>query len=367
MKVCHLTSVHPTFDTRIFVKECSSLAAAGFDVTLIAPAERDEEKNGVKILAVKKNHSRLSRMITTVNEVYRKATSVDAHLYHFHDPELIRVGLKLKQQGHKVIYDAHEDVPRQLLAKHYLPSFSRKLIASRFEKYENDAAAKFDQVITVTPLLEKRFKSINRNTTQICNFPSLHEFLKQDINWQHRKNEICYIGGITAIRGIREMVKSMEECDTKLHLGGEFSPRSLRDEVGSFNGWKKVQEYGFMNREQVKSVLSICKAGLVLLHPTENYLEAYPVKMFEYMAAGIPVIASDFTFWKEIIDTFQCGICVDPLNTKSIADAINYLLCNDDAALQMGINGRKAIESTFNWEQEEKKLISIYRQLLNPS
>ncbi|MEO6166065.1 MAG: glycosyltransferase family 4 protein [Chitinophagales bacterium] len=363
MKVCHLTSVHPPYDTRIFVKECSSLAAAGFDVTLIAPAEKDEIRNGVKIVAVKKNTSRISRMITTVNEVWSEALKVNADIYHFHDPELIRIGLRLKQHGFKVIYDAHEDVPRQLMAKHYLPSFSRRLIASRFEQYENRAAEKFDQIVTVTPLLEKRFKRFNPNTVEVCNFPSLQEFPKAESNWHQRKNEICYIGNITAIRGIHEMVKAMEHCNSKLHLGGSFSPLSLREEVVHDNGWKKVVEHGFMNREQVKATLSSSKVGLVLLHPAENYTEAYPVKMFEYMAAGLPVIASDFPLWKEIISRHQCGICVDPADISAIADAINYLLSNDTIAQQMGLNGRQAIESEYNWEQEEKKLVAIYQLL----
>ena len=364
MKVCHLTSVHPPYDTRIFIKECSSLAAAGFDVTLIAPAERDEIKNGVKIRAVKKNASRLLRMITTVNEVWEKAQDAHADIYHFHDPELIRIGLRLKQQGYKVIYDAHEDVPRQLLAKHYLPSFSRKLIASRFERYENHAAEKFDQVITVTPLLEKRFKAFNPNTIQVCNFPSLGEFPKAATNWDGRSNEICYVGNITAIRGIHEMIKAMEHCNSILHLGGNFSPPALREEVVRCEGWNKVVEHGFMNREQVKKILSNCKVGLVLLHPAENYVDAYPVKMFEYMAAGIPVVASDFPLWKEIISKHQCGICVNPRNISEIANAINYLLSNDTTAHQMGLNGRQAIESEYNWEQEEKKLVTTYQHLL---
>lgn len=365
MKVCHLTSVHPVFDTRIFVKECSSLSAAGFQVTLIAPAERDELKNGVHIVAVKKKSARLQRMITTVNEVAKKANDLQADIYHIHDPELLRIGIQLRRHGYKVIYDAHEDVPRQLLAKHYLPSFSRKLIAAGFEKYENRAAAKFDSIITVTPLLEKRFKAINPHTWQVCNFPSLQEFPAAATKWDDRKNEICYIGNITAIRGIREMIRSLEHCDTTLHLGGLFSPTGLRDEVAAYKGWASVMELGFMNRTQVKETLATCKAGLVLLHPAENYVDAYPVKMFEYMAAGIPVIASDFPFWKEIINKHQCGICVDPFNIQAIAEAINYLLHHDNVAQQMGTNGRKAIETTFNWEQEEKKLITIYQQLMN--
>lgn len=364
MKVCHLTSVHHPDDTRIFVKECSSLARAGYEVTLVAPAPRDEVKDGVTVVAVQKKSSRLLRMIYTVNEVWRKAKAADAALYHIHDPELLRIGLKLKHAGYRVIYDAHEDVPRQILAKHYLPSIARNATSAVFERFENKAVAKLDQVITVTPLLERRFKTIQPQTAQICNFPLLREFPEMPSLPVSRKRDVCYIGGITGIRGIREMVTAMQYCNTTLHLGGTFSPLTLRDEVAGVSGWNKVKEHGYLDREQVKSVLSGCRAGLVLLHPTENYVDAYPVKMFEYMAAGLPVIASDFPLWKEIITKYDCGLCVNPLDSKAIGDAITTILSDDSMAARMGANGRKAIESTFNWEQEEKKLIQIYQRLL---
>lgn len=363
MKCCHLTSVHPYSDTRIFVKECSSLAKAGFDVTLIAPAEKDVVINGVKIIAVKKPSSRFMRVMTTVNDVYRKALAVDAGIYHFHDPELIRIGLKLKRKGKKVIYDVHEDVPRQLLAKYYLPEFSRRSISERFEKYEDDAAKRFDQIIVVTPLLEQRFKALNKNTTQVCNFPSLEEFGVTETSWSKRKKETCYVGGISVIRGIREMVNALENTDTTLHLAGSFSPPSLRDEIKKMDGWSRVMEHGFLSREKIRQLLSTSRIGLVLLHPTENYIDAYPVKMFEYMAAGMPVVASDFPSWKQMVEQYHCGICVNPMNVPAITDAINFLISHDEEAEQMGINGRKAVVEKFNWQVEEKKLLDIYRTL----
>jgi glycosyltransferase involved in cell wall biosynthesis len=365
MNCCHLTSVHPALDTRIFYKECLSLSKAGFDVTLIAPHGRNEEIDRVKIIGVKKPANRFQRLIATANEVYQKALKVNADIYHFHDPELIRIGLKLLKHGKKVIYDVHEDVPRQVLSKPYLPGFSRHLIASRFERYENDAAGKFNHIITVTPFLEKRFKAINIKTTQVCNFPSLEEFPKNIPSWNQRRNQLCYVGGITEIRGIREMLKATEGTDIKLHLAGVVSPPELYDQITSLKGWSNVIEHGFLNRAEVQQLLFSSKAGLVLLHPVQNYQDAYPVKMFEYMAAGLPVIASGFPLWKSIVEGHQCGLCVNPLDTVAIADAISYLLSHEAEAEEMGMNGRKAIEEKYNWQQEEKKLIDIYEQVSN--
>jgi glycosyltransferase involved in cell wall biosynthesis len=104
-------------------------------------------------------------------------------------------------------------------------------------------------------------------------------------------------------------------------------------------------------------------AGLVTLHPVINYLDALPVKMFEYMAAGIPVIASDFPVWRDIIDASGCGICVDPFHPPAIAAAIDYLLLHPDQARRMGENGRRAVASQYNWNAEAAKLLAFYSDL----
>ncbi len=95
-----------------------------------------------------------------------------------------------------------------------------------------------------------------------------------------------------------------------------------------------------------------------------NHVDAQPNKMFEYMSAGIPVIASDFPLWREIIEGCGCGICVDPLDPKKIAEAIDYLVDNPEIARRMGENGRKAVYDRYNWDVEEKKLLALYDSLL---
>ncbi len=90
--VCHLTSVHPVEDVRIFHKECVSLAKHGFDVTLVACGEPayKQNKNGVNVVSLDvpvKN--RFERMTKRTRAVYKKALEVDADIYHFHDPELL--------------------------------------------------------------------------------------------------------------------------------------------------------------------------------------------------------------------------------------------------------------------------------------
>lgn len=95
-----------------------------------------------------------------------------------------------------------------------------------------------------------------------------------------------------------------------------------------------------------------------------NYLDSLPIKMFEYMSAGIPVVASNFPLWKEIIEKNRCGVCVDPLSPKDIAKAINFIVQNPQIAQKMGENGKRAILEKYNWQIEEQKLFNIYEGLL---
>lgn len=364
-KIFHLTSVHPVTDTRIFYKECKTLAAAGYDVNLIVQHDKDEEVDGVKIKGVDRPKNRIERMTKTVKQVYERALEVDADVYHFHDPELIFVGLKLKRKGKKVIYDVHEDVPRQILSKGYINPALRGLTGWIIEKIEDFAARRFDYIITATPHIRERFLQLNSRAIDINNYPILEELYIPDCNWDNKERTVCYIGGITRERGILQMVQAVEGLDGKLFLAGNFSSEELRRECLQQKGWDNVVELGFVNRNEVRDILAKSMAGLVVLHPIVNYIDALPVKMFEYMSAGIPVIASHFPLWRDIVEGNNCGICVDPLNVDEIGEAIKWIMDNPEQARKMGENGRKAVEEVYNWEKEGEKLIKIYEELLS--
>lgn len=366
IKVCHLTSAHPVEDIRIFHKEASSLANSGlFDVFLIAVNCEEKTFNNVKIVsAISKSSSRLWRIIQHSKAAYQKALELDAEIYHFHDPELLPYGLKLKRKGKIVIYDSHEDVPRQILGKPWIPLFIRKPIAYFFEKYENYVSKRLSFIVVSTPTIKKRFISINPNCEAICNYPILKENTELP-SWESRKNEICYIGGITKIRGIIELVQALNLIpEIKLNLAGPISPVSLREELEALPAWKNVKDYGFVDRKTIVEILNKSKVGVVTLHPQENYLDSLPIKMFEYMYAGIPVIASNFPLWEKIVNDNNCGICLDPFDIQAIADSISLLLNDDEKSKQMGENGRNAVLNQFNWENEEKKLVELYLNLI---
>lgn len=366
-RIAHLTSAHARYDTRIFIKMCSSLAMNGYNVALVvADGLGEENKKGVRIFDVgAKTGGRLSRMSKTVFKVYSKAKALNADIYHLHDPELIPIGLMLKLQGKKVIFDAHEDLPKQLLAKPYLNLFLLKILSSVVFVFEKITSPCFDGIVAATPYIRDKFLKINRLTIDINNFPVIGE-LNTAIFWSDKKNEVCYVGGIGSTRGIREVVQAFEYVDStaRLNLGGRFSEPVVEAEVKSGTGWKKVNELGFLDRNGVRETLERSVAGLVTLHPIINYLDALPVKMFEYMAAGIPVIASNFPLWKEIVEGNACGICVDPLDPKPIAEAIDFMVNNPEQAKLMGENGKRAVYEKYNWGIEEVKLLAFYKTIL---
>jgi len=365
-KITHLTSAHSRYDTRIFIKECSSLAKVqNYEVSLIvADGLGLEEKNNVNIFDVgAKKGGRISRMTKTVKKVYQKAKELDSDIYHLHDPELLPIGLKLKKLGKKIIFDAHEDLPKQLLSKPYLNPFVLKILSKIVARYEAYACKKFDAIITATPYIREKFLTINHQSIDVNNFPILGE-LSNTIPWDEKKDEVCYVGGISKVRGIKELVKAMAYTENiRLNLAGNFSEPIVEEEVKSYKSWNKVNELYFLNRHEINNLLSYSKAGIVTLHPIINYQDALPVKMFEYMASGIPVISSDIKLWKDIIDNAKCGICVNPLNPKEIAEAIQYIINNQKEAENMGKNGRKAVVNQYNWAIEEKKLFEVYEEL----
>lgn len=395
-QICHLTSIHSPTDVRIFLKEAASLAENGFEVHLVAPgtpAAKDiyakkggddssvyhfqeselPSENVFRDRSVifhnvrQSSGGRLSRMTKTVWAVYQKARQIDADLYHFHDPELIPIGILLKLKQKRVIRDVHEDLPKQILTKHWIPLWARRVSAESFRFIEMISTPFFDGIVVVTSAIAQRFP--RHKTELVQNFPLPAELAIVDsIPYKQRPPWVTFVGGITEVRGITEMLKAMEMLpeglSIKLMLAGLFRSNQLQKEAEQLPGWKHVEFLGWQSRVEVANLLAKSRLGLVLYHPVPNHIEAQPNKLFEYMSAGLPVIASDFPLWREIIAKENCGLLVDPLDPAAIAEAIQYLLENLEEAEAMGARGQQAVANKYNWDVEAKKLISFYNRIL---
>lgn len=392
MQICHITSAHPRYDIRIFVKECQSLARNNHQVSLIVADDLADEihhinaMQSINIYNVDKESGRFSRMWKTPQKIYRKILELKPEVVHFHDPELMLIALKLQKLGFKVIYDVHEDLPKQIQNKYWLPQITRNLVSISAKLFEQYIAARISGVVTATPIIAQRFQKYNKSTIIVCNYPLLQELGSDTsshfqehigvgcstplnltaVDFSERENTLCYIGSISKTRGIVPLIESLALSKTRLKLAGKFSGDLDLSELKKIPGFEFVDYLKTLDREHIAKLLSQVKIGIVTLLPTPSYVESLPIKMFEYMLAGIPVVASNFPLWIDIIKTYNCGLMADPNNPEEISKACQHLLDNQDIAEQMGKNGRDAVIKYFNWEQEESKLISFYNELKTP-
>ncbi|MGQ7791826.1 glycosyltransferase family 4 protein [Faunimonas sp. B44] len=366
MKIAHLTSVHTRNDIRIFLKECRSLAAAGHEVTLVvADGEGDERRDGVAIVDAGASRGRLDRAIGATRRVLKRAIAADAEIYHLHDPELLPAALALKRRGKRVIFDSHEDMPQDVLTKPYIPGPLRRPVSIGAAIVEDAICRRIDGVVAATPFIRDKFRRKGIRSININNYPLPGE-LGVDTGWTGKQREVCYVGGLAEIRGIVEMVKAMAlvRSGARLNLGGRLAGSDVEEAVQREAGWSRVNALGQIDRAEVRAVLGRSVAGLVTFKPGPNHLDAQPNKMFEYMSAGIPVIASDFPLWREIVEGNDCGLLVDPIDPATIAEAIDRLVGDPELARRMGENGRRAVTERYNWQAEEKKLIAFYEEVM---
>ncbi len=365
MKIAHVTTVHPAQDIRIFHKECVSLAAAGHQVMLLVAGSEHSVTSvkGVEIRTVAVPHSsRSGRILKAPRALAKEVIAWQPGVVHFHDPEFLLMVNRLKRLGFRLVYDVHEDLPRQLMSKGWIPSPFRKGLSRLVEWYENRQAGKVDHVITATPHIASRFMRVNPRTTDVRNYPMPEEFthLKPVAS---TSPGFCYVGGISRIRGVFEMMQAAANCKVELVLAGPLDQDITTEQLQQTPGYSNTVFKGVVGRDEVAKVLEQSLAGLALLHPTPNYMEALPTKIFEYMLAGIPVIASDFPVIRNIVEKHACGLCVDPLQVEEISHAINRLTEDPEMARSMGEKGREAAIKHYNWNIEKQKLINIYRNL----
>ena len=367
-RICHISSAHTRSDIRIFIKQCQSIVKSDFEIYfLVIDQYPDENVNGVEIVNCSTENqkpNRFERMFYGPKMIQKKLNELTPDIVHFHDIELIFLSQKIKKKGIHVVYDVHEDTPSQILEKEYLPKWTRQILSKILNFIEKKISKKFDAIVTATPHIKTLFDNINPRVIVLNNYPLHDELFSTSINTTARTG-FCFVGGITVIRGIKEVVASFKYSNEYLHLAGKFQSTSFERTILEGNQMDKIKFHGFLQREEVSKLLENSIAGIVTFLPFPNHIKAQPNKLFEYMSAGLPVIASNFPLWKNIIEGNNCGICVDPTNPSQIAVAMNFLKENPEEAKIMGDNGRKAVLEKYNWENEEKKLIELYNTILS--
>ena len=363
LRICHITSAHPRDDVRIYHKMVSSLYVEGHDVTLVVCDGKGNKNDRIPIRDLGKFNSRATRFLFAGFWVLMNKSYYKNRILHFHDPELLVCARVLKAFGFSVIFDAHEDWPSQILTKGYLPDYTRKILSCCARSLERFILPSLNGLIAATPAIERKLGRLNDNVVCINNYPIISEFLSPNENSD--KNEVIYAGNFNLIRGFKEVCESANHLsDGKgIAIAGSLNKVDIGQLIGLMDH-PKINYLGSLSRTSLSKRLDRSLAGIVTFLPSPNHLEAQPNKLFEYMAAGLPVIASDFPLWRAIVEDNECGLLVDPECPQEIAKAINFLAANPQEARRMGLNGRKAIEKQFNWSSESKKLSTFYMNCL---
>lgn len=367
--ILQLTSVHPRFDTRIYHKVCKSLVSHDYQVKLIvADGKGDKKKDSINIEDVgKSKFGRLGRIFVTTWKVFFRALRTDAKIIHFHDPELIPQAYILAIFGRKVIFDMHENIPKQIANKHWLSSYLKKTLILIYTCLEKLTLNKF-HVVFAESSYQNDYNWL-KNTSVILNLPDvglITSIPKQD---KFDNFTVGYIGGCSTERGVLRVASAIKQLREKeldfdyLCIGPQSQEVEEDDlfQIGHKDGW--IDAPGRVNAVDGWPLIKKCSVGMAVLEPLPNYLESWPTKMFEYLAMGLPVIVSNFPMYQEFIDEYNCGLCVDPLNQDDISKAIEFIHNNPETALEMGERGKKAIMNKLNWSYEENKLIKLYQKL----
>lgn len=364
-RIFHASSAHPATDNRIFHKECTALSLDGFEVHLSAIAEADATKNGIQIHALPREKDRLRRAVLGNFRIWKILRRVKPDLLHVHDPELILLALLWGALNRRpAIYDAHEDLPKDVMGKAYLPMYARRIFAGFAQVLGWAAGRWLSMIVAATPAIARTYPT--NKVVIIENFPWLSSFAKvMPITAATRRN-IVYVGGLSRERGAFEMFSAIETSTLNtpltLTIAGTVSrevDRILRTRRQPF-----ITYLGNLPVSEVPGLIGESIAGLVLFLPLPNHLESQPTKLFEYMAAGRPFVASSFPYWMKLFGPFDCGLFVDPSDPTAIRDAMEVLASDLPMAEAMGQRGRSALERHFTFETEATKLRGAVEGLL---
>lgn len=366
VRVAHVSSAHRWTDNRIHLREAASLSRAGYDVHLIA-VEHDVaiEATGVtdhQLTAL----PRVRRLTLGSMRAIIRALQTRPRVVHMHDPELIWAVVPLRLMGKVVIYDAHEDLPLQVMLKDYLPRSVRAMVAI-FARILLRVAAHSTHVVAATEAIARRFPA--DRVTVVRNLPVLRP---EESSWETvsaRPPNIAYNGALTTERGARVLVEALGHPDFPegwgAILAGDVAPVSLLGDLQALPGWARVDYRGVVSPHAARDLLRECRLGVVLSQKNQSYLESLPTKMFEFFAAGVPVIVSDFPLWQAIVADRKCGLLVDETSPGAVARAV-ATYASDAARLEADArNARSAAVDEYNWRSEEEALVALYDRLLH--
>lgn len=369
---CHFTTAHTSLKSRSFHRQCMPLSEAGFDVSYVSPASGDRESQGIRFVHLSGPASFAGRAFGQIR-LLRTLLRQRADIYHFQDPQLLPLSMALKLVFRKrVIYDAYEDFPSMVAHKAALPRALRTLLSKMVAGAEWLGALCFDAIMTADPFTMRRLARAGQSHKCVFyNFPNLEFFpLPQG---QKKSFDLVYRGGLSERAGTFLLLDALQElanegrrvrllligyCDS---LEGE---RKLRNQIAGRGLAEHVEIRGRIPHEEMAAALGAARIGVSPLADTLKFRLNIPVKIFEYWACGLPVIASDLPPSRPFMRGSGAGLCFPAGDAHALAHAIAKLLDHPEEAAAMGKRGREIIEKRLNNGREVRKLITLRRAIL---
>lgn len=367
-KVCIIHKVTAP-EPRSFYKQARSLVKAGYEITLIGLYNGDEAIQGIRLMGCKSPDSRFARFIITNYLIFIKALKENADVYHFHDLDFVPWALLLKLLTRStIIYDIREAYPEYMMIKTYIPQYMRRLLYLLVYVTEHVAAKFFDAIVPNDNYIARDFK--HRHNVVIFNFPTL-DFFKNDegVAWQDREYDLFYHGSLPTYH-FEIMMKVAERLNSEdiENIWGIVTNDEPTVTWAAQELTRRKLQHNFVflpytDYLAVGDYLGMAKIGIVPLPPYKKFQKNIPLKMFEFMGSGLPVVLSDLPPSRQFIEGENCAIAVEPDNIEAYARAIKLLLSKPETAVEMGNKGKQMVFQKYNWDAEEKKLIQLYEEL----
>jgi glycosyltransferase involved in cell wall biosynthesis len=365
-KICIIHKVD-YLDPRSFYKEGRTLCKAGFKVKILGLFKHDRTVDGIQLLSFQPGRNRFARFLVTNYQIFLRSLKEKADVYHFHDIDFIPWAILLKVlRRSKVIYDMHEAYPEYMLLKTYIPKHIRKLLSQFVFVLEHFAVKLFDGIIPNDNFISQSFN--HKHNVTIFNFPTLDFF--KDMNgtpWQRRKYDLFYHGSLPRYH-FERMMDIAENLDSKnIRNKWGIVTKDIRiinwanQELKKRNLSSNFDFLPYTDYLNVFNYLSMAKIGIIPLPPYKKFMKNIPLKMFEFMGCGLPIVLSDLPPSRQFIAGENCAIAVEPDNIDEYAKAIKLLLNDPQMAEEMGQNGKKLVFEKYNWDNEQEKLLTLYR------
>lgn len=345
--VLMVTVVHWPDDTRIRERLIRTLSTE-FDVAYAARSPGPTDTSGLRYLELK--GGRIARNLSAI----RIALTGDWDVLVVHDPELIVCAVLARLLRRRpVVFDVHEDVPASAYTRAWVPRAIRGPLSTLLR----GLLRLVEPVLTIT-LAEPGYQRLfARHHAMFPNFPDTSSYPKAAVD---DDGPIVYLGDVTYDRGADVAVAACSSLGVPLRLIGRITLETRsRLTSQSTLGDRLVIEGLVPNRVAVKA-LTEASVGLAPLRDLPNYRNSQPTKILEYLAVGLPVVASDLPGTRQLVDGLDAVHLVAPGDPEALAAAIAE--ARSPEVTQAARAQASSIRSRFRWPAEEVR--DFYRSLL---